>query len=834
MKLSSGALDAAAARRHGLPPGSRRYETQLANGLRIAAAEVPGARMQRLVGAVGVGYLDEPDDCLGLAHLLEHALFLGSANCPSTDGFAHWVSARGGRYNAQTDESTTDVHLHLPPTDTAAGLARLVDMLGRPRFDLERIAHEVDVLDAEFHARLDDPALHRLAALGRLCHASHPARLCHAGNCATLGDDTPRLVERLAKFHAHYYRSGGMSLTLLGPLRLETQLELLIQHGAMLPAGEPSPPQRAWRWGKPAGVAWQPPSDTSTSTNISTDATSLELFWPLPDTLAVAHADRLAAVAARLANGQLAATLQAAVELDCCEVTLTPAGMGAALALRLSPTPSEAAVQIMLSTCRIALTQALASPLPKPPPVPVDLDAWPRQHARRLTSSTNSMTAPNGTDDLNALLAPKQCRLLWQTPAMPPGSKKSVTDTGTLWRPQPLPSESVVLSWRSPPTLDTPTTPRQTPSKIASASIEPEQRSGLWLGDPLRCPDASPANFCLGWPAATKHLAANLAQWQRNLLPLRQAAAANGLELICASDIRGAWLTATGSANKLVLLAELALAHWPKQPAPARDEMAQGLLAQRMLAQLETCPPIAGLSGRCTPVVGWISGDADTERAQALLSRLRSSMQEGALVPDNSADDAAGDRDLPPQGDEHAVMLEIAGPDDTPRSRWLLRLLGQCHAAAFYQEMRQRRGLGYVAAVRYREASGAPRLGYVVQSPHTAIGGLRQAITEFLAQHGVSLAQLSAAEMAQRKHGLLAHAGPPETHAEAIERVWQTLRRQAATGDTASPWQPLPWAAEAQALTALQADDLSVLAEELIRGQLPQRWWLHAPTHALN
>ena len=817
------AADLATVHHAGLPPGSRLHETRLANGLHIAVAEVPEARMQRLVGAVGVGYLDEPGDCLGLAHLLEHALFLGSANFPAADEFAHWINAQGGRYNAHTDESTTDVHLHLPPADTAAGLIRLVDMLGRPRFEIERIAREIEVLDAEFHARLDDPALHRLAALGRLCHANHPARLCHAGNRTTLGENTPRLVEQLIEFHTHHYCSERMSLILLGPLPLETQLELLVQHGAALPAGEPPPLERTWRWSEPGGVAWQAPiADTSTS--------SLELFWPLSDTLASAHADRLAAVAARLADGQLAATLQANIELDRCEVTLTPTGMGTALALRLGPAPNEAAVNTMLTACRTALEQALVSPLPEPPAPAIDLDAWPRRRACRLVGSASNMApVAKGGDDPFTLLAPEQCRLLWQMPAIAPGSGSSLADTGTLWRPQPLPSENVALSWRSPPTLDNRIYARQTPSKTASISIEPEYRSGLWIGDPIRLSNSLPASFCLGWPAPTTHLTAYLAQWQRNVLPLRQTAKASGLELTCAGDIRGAWLTATGRAEKLVTLAKLTLACRPEHPVPVSGKKPQGLLAQRMLAQLETCPPIVGHKGHGTPVVGWISSDADSEAAQTLLGDLVNRMQECAPLANGSVDATAADRHLSPQGDEHAVMLEIAGPDDTPRSRWLLRLLGQCHAAAFYQEIRQRRGLGYVAAVRYRETSGAPRLGYVVQSPHVETEELRQAIAEFLMQHGTSLARLTETEMSHLKRGLLAHAGPPETHTEAISCVWQALRRHAATGGTTSPWQPLPWEAEAQALTALQAGDLSALADDLTSSHLPQRWWLHTP-----
>ena len=242
-------------RHAGLPPGSRLHEARLSNGLQIAAVQVPDARLQRLVGAAGIGYLDEPVEYRGLAHLLEHALFLGSANFPGAGGLASWVGERGGRYNARTDEHTTDFHLHLPPEECEEGLIRLVDMLARPCFKPELIAHEVEVLDAEFQARLADPALHRLAALGRLCRDGHPARDCHAGNRTTLGSDAAGLTDQLANFHACHYRSGRMALVMLGPLPLETQVALLERHATKLPVGDPSPLQRTWRWDQPGGIA---------------------------------------------------------------------------------------------------------------------------------------------------------------------------------------------------------------------------------------------------------------------------------------------------------------------------------------------------------------------------------------------------------------------------------------------------------------------------------------------------------------------------------------------------------------------------------------------------
>lgn len=832
MNAPPSAPDSDAARRAGLPPGSRLHETRLANGLTIAAAEVPGARRLRLVAAVDVGYLDEPDDCRGLAHLLEHALFLGSTSFPDAGELASWVGERGGRYNARTDESVTDVHLQLPPDAADEGLARLVDMLARPGFEAGHVAREVEVLEAEFQARLADPALHRLAALGRLCREGHAARHCHAGNRATLASDATRLSARLVDFHARHYRAGHMALVMLGPLPLEAQRDLLVRHGTALEAADTAAPQRKWRWGEPDGVAWRLPESGSGLSR----GTALELFWPLPDAQAAIHGDWLASVAARLSDGRLAATLQAAVELERLEVTLAPEGMGSALALQLSPATDLETVQTMLDACRVALERAIAAPLPDPPAAPLDLDTWPRRRAARLVRLVEDDTPPDESGQQSPLpwLTAERCRLLWLSPATT-GRWKTLAETGTRWRPQPPPSAGEPWPGRAPPTL-----PAQTPRPSHAQPMPPrlyqDDRLSLWTGEPIRLADAHPASLCLGWQAPISQQAARLIRWRQNTLPLRQAAAVHGMWLTCDGDARGDWLMATGAAERLGSLAELAVACWPEKAASKTGGQAEGLLAQRMLARIDTQPPPIDCAAARSLLLGWASGNAEAQVAEALLGRLAARLS--ANPPTDEPYHAVhAETWLPPQGDDHAVMLEIVGPDNTPASRWLLQLLAQCHDAAFHHEMRQRRALGYAAAVRYREASGFPRLGYVVQSPGTETGALRQAIHDFISHRGEALAHLTPAELARRKRGLLARGGYPETHTEAVLRLWQALRCQPAPNNAhiplqPHPWQPLPWEAEEQALASLHPDQLSELAQRLAAGRLAWRWWLHSPDGA--
>nr|WP_163501805.1 insulinase family protein [Halomonas socia] len=272
----------------GLPAASRCAARRGPSGLWLVAAEVPGAHLTRLAGAVDLGYLDEPTARPGLAHLLEHALFLGSQRWPETDALGRWVGEQGGRYNAYTGDTATDVHLQLPPAAAGDGLARLCELLARPCFDPAPVEREVAVLDAEFHARLADPELHRLAALGQLCCAGHAAQQCHAGHAASLVGDGAALAAALRALHRHY-RPRAWRWRCSGRSHWRSSLRCW---PITPPGSTPAPrPQRRQRHGSgagpnpavwPGGYPMQRPAQATSRTTAWSCCGRCPPIWPTP------------------------------------------------------------------------------------------------------------------------------------------------------------------------------------------------------------------------------------------------------------------------------------------------------------------------------------------------------------------------------------------------------------------------------------------------------------------------------------------------------------------------------------------------------------------------
>ena len=103
----------------------------LANGLRVAMLSRSGAGKAAISVRVAAGSHDEPEVYPGLAHFLEHLVFLGSAGFAVEQGLMAFVQACGGQVNASTQARHTDYFCEVPADRLGEALVRLIDMLSR-------------------------------------------------------------------------------------------------------------------------------------------------------------------------------------------------------------------------------------------------------------------------------------------------------------------------------------------------------------------------------------------------------------------------------------------------------------------------------------------------------------------------------------------------------------------------------------------------------------------------------------------------------------------------------------------------------------------------------
>src|SRR5215216_2098592 len=104
------ALDPAAVRR-----------VVLANGLTVLVRQDKSAPVVAIVTYVKAGYFDETDDVVGIAHVLEHMFFKGTAR-RGVGEIARQTKAQGGYLNAHTIYDHTSYYTVLPASSFEAGL----------------------------------------------------------------------------------------------------------------------------------------------------------------------------------------------------------------------------------------------------------------------------------------------------------------------------------------------------------------------------------------------------------------------------------------------------------------------------------------------------------------------------------------------------------------------------------------------------------------------------------------------------------------------------------------------------------------------------------------
>ncbi|SDT13266.1 pyrroloquinoline quinone biosynthesis protein PqqF [Pseudomonas prosekii] len=210
------------------PNHPRPHTETLANGLRVTLRHAPDLTRAAAALRVAAGSHDVPLAWPGLAHFLEHLLFLGTERFPTDEALMAYVQRHGGQVNARTNERTTEFFFELSLQAFAGGLQRLSDMLAHPRMNLDDQAREREVLHAEFVAWSQDATAQQQLSLFDALSPSHPLRGFHAGNRDSLPVPQPEFQQALRDFYQQFYRTGQMTLSLVGPQSLE-QLRAMAQ-----------------------------------------------------------------------------------------------------------------------------------------------------------------------------------------------------------------------------------------------------------------------------------------------------------------------------------------------------------------------------------------------------------------------------------------------------------------------------------------------------------------------------------------------------------------------------------------------------------------------------
>ena len=139
------------------PNDQRAYRyLELPNKLRMVLVSDPQTEKAAAALAVYRGSFHEPANRPGLAHFLEHMLFIQTETYPEIDGFQHFINANGGRSNAYTALDHTNYFFDVQPSALNEALDRFAHFFIDPVISPEYSAREKNAVHSEYQMQIKD------------------------------------------------------------------------------------------------------------------------------------------------------------------------------------------------------------------------------------------------------------------------------------------------------------------------------------------------------------------------------------------------------------------------------------------------------------------------------------------------------------------------------------------------------------------------------------------------------------------------------------------------------------------------------------------------------
>ena len=98
---------------------------------------------------VKVGWLADPNDRLGLAHFLEHVLFLGASKYPKAGEYQRYIESNGGQSVAYTGPEHTSYIFEIRDNAFEEAMDRFSQFFISPTFSPEFITREINAVNEE-------------------------------------------------------------------------------------------------------------------------------------------------------------------------------------------------------------------------------------------------------------------------------------------------------------------------------------------------------------------------------------------------------------------------------------------------------------------------------------------------------------------------------------------------------------------------------------------------------------------------------------------------------------------------------------------------------------
>ncbi len=206
------------------------------NGLTLLVRRDRSAPVVAIVTHVKAGYFDEPDDVVGIAHVLEHMYFKGTPG-RGVGQIARETKANGGYLNAHTIYDHTSYVTVLPAASFEQGLDIQFDAFAHSHIDADELARELEVIVQEVKRKRDTPSAVAIESLYAVMHDRHRIRRWRIGD-----EDALRTLSRaqLLAFYRYWYRPANTILSIVGDVDADVVRRAVDARYGLLDGGAPT------------------------------------------------------------------------------------------------------------------------------------------------------------------------------------------------------------------------------------------------------------------------------------------------------------------------------------------------------------------------------------------------------------------------------------------------------------------------------------------------------------------------------------------------------------------------------------------------------------------
>ncbi|XP_062565638.1 nardilysin isoform X2 [Armigeres subalbatus] len=196
-----------------------------------------GEKLAAAALSIGVGSFSDPRSVQGLAHFLEHMIFMGSKKYPTENEYDAYISKCGGFDNAITDLEETTFYFEIDEEYLSGALDRFSSLFTSPLIKRDSICRERDAVESEFQTNINSFSSMREQLLGSLGREDHPSSLFSWGNLRTLKDNVTddELHAILHQFQKRHYSAHRMHFAVQARMSLDELEQLTVKYFTGIP-----------------------------------------------------------------------------------------------------------------------------------------------------------------------------------------------------------------------------------------------------------------------------------------------------------------------------------------------------------------------------------------------------------------------------------------------------------------------------------------------------------------------------------------------------------------------------------------------------------------------